>query len=126
MEPMIEFEIRCTTEQTTKAILLGASIYKTPYLSNVHGRPFIEEHVGKDRDSVYTIKPTAEQMTGWLRSKGVSVEYFETSKGWYGCAHNYHQKSSVEFTFREKYKSRKEAALAAIDAALEYLTKNKS
>lgn len=109
METMSDYTIFCTREQTYKAIELGAPITKDA------GAGFRYEEFPN---------PTAEQMIGWLRGKGVSAKANALS---WDDEHNYapffqvHEiKSRRELLFGWR-KSYEEATLAAIDAALDYL-----
>lgn len=65
------------------------------------------------------IIPTAEQMISWLEEKGItSIEItFSKETKW-----KFEMFSEI-YDFGAPYYSRKEATLAAIDAALEYLSK---
>lgn len=98
---MNRFTIYCTEAQTRQALKLDAPI----------------QTIKKPQYSVGLIaKVTAEQMIGWLEEQGF---YFNLNT--VGC--------SVEIDFNCIYEnhsmSRREATLAAIDAALERLIKNK-
>lgn len=96
---MNRYEIRCTPEQTRKAIELGAPI------------------------------PTAEQMLGWLEEQGLHINFDTTSeedinncliiKWEYFIYNKYHDIINDQYY---EYPTRKKAILAAIDAALEYLS----
>lgn len=126
---MNRFEIRCTQEQTKKAIELGAPIftfsesfaddYRTSIYDKYCSIPPIKEEGYEDE--VYADIPTAEQMIGWLESKKIFVHIapcVDISCSWHIEAIGYTSNIMV-------CKTRKEATLAAIDAALEYLTNNK-
>lgn len=103
---MNRYTIYCTKEQTKKAIELGAPIElydndKCPHF--------------KWWDNFEYIIPTAEQMCGWLRCRGMKFYFNDITSLWQvvydiniigqGCSDN--------------------KELAAIDAALDYLSKNK-
>ena len=121
---MNKYTIYCTEEQTKKALELGAPI--------THGNSRFDNDelspIG-DMDGVwmYAIIPTAEQMIGWLEEQEdiYTIEFDKTSiTGWrYGVYYKADNKSCC--MSKNKFSSRKEATLAAIDAALEYLTNNK-
>lgn len=106
---MIRYIIYCTESQTLKALELGAPVKYT-----VTGR-------GRLGDIIYTgvnkySNPTAEQMLGWLEKQGF---YFRLNTN--GCSVEIDYNCILELVNT----SRKEATLAAIDAALEYLSNNK-
>lgn len=116
---MDRYEIRCTKEQTLKAIKLDASIIITP-------AEFYEElphfNMVIDGEKASVRLPTAEQMVGFLEEtfKEVSVRQSVIGSWFYELYIN-------PYELIEKncgYLSRREATIAAIDAALEYLTNN--
>ena len=133
---MIEkYTIYCTPEQTKKALGLGAPLK----VVTCHSRLKIDSATkGKNRDE-YTLvdnfqqpgeywckvitNPTAEQMIGWIESICSSeIRVFYIISSWeYNIFDNY--SSCVDVCCG--YLSRKEATLAAIDAALDHLAKNK-
>ena len=116
---MKRYEIRCTEPQTRKAMELGAPIQRErigkcitvdiPRLTNNQ----------EERESDYVL-PTAEQMIGWLEEQGVQItSHASIFKDW-SC---FCYPEDTNLFFQGKWvDSRKEATLAAIDAALEYLT----
>lgn len=112
---MERYSIYCTEEHTKKAFALGAPIdfkcHKVLYLDGGYSYE-IEENDGEP----VLEAPTAEQMIGWLENNGF---YFSINT----------IGGSVEIDFDCIYEnhsiSRKGATLAAIDAALDYLIKNK-
>lgn len=124
---MNRYTIYCTEAQTKKAFNLGAPImqYKSAYISE--SVPHCVEYEGGTR--IVTVFPTAEQMIGWLEEQGILCDVFPT--GDYGNdgfgmrimikAKRLNRFESDAIT----YSSRKEATIAAIDAALEYLSRNK-
>lgn len=126
---MNRYEIRCTPEQTRKALELGAPIefeMEWPFNSDTFERsPYPEIKMDKDGEPSL-INPTAEQMLGFFRSKNIHIVIQkDIIDNWsaYG-----HEISPIEFTVFDRltgYKSYEEATIAAIDAALEYLTDNK-
>lgn len=119
-----EFEIRCTPEQSQNALKLGAPIEQVT--GRMEDRPcfFTKEYYeeGYQDCSPYYI-PTAEEMIGWLESQDCirDVEVVRYSTWRYRVdITNLQSLNNWGFT------SRKEATLAAIDAALDYLlNKNK-
>lgn len=107
-----DFTIRCTEEQTKKALQLGVQIKWT----------LVE---GNQLQPNY---PTAEQMIGWIEGKGlfISIQRIKNSDRtftyYYAIDHNDNgDLTDGLWTFD----SRKKATLAAIDAVLEYLEKKK-
>lgn len=107
---MKEYTIYCTPSQTKKALELGAPIISIPF-----GAYFCTPDNYFIYNDFAIEEPTTEQMINWLEKKGF---YFRLDTS--GC--------SVEIDFNciiEKVNvPRKEATLAAIDVALEYLTNN--
>lgn len=101
---MNDYTIYCTEEQTKKALELGAPIK-------------IECFSTATEDYWHEVIPTTEQMINWLEEQGFYIR-LNTN----GC--------NVEIDFTCILEligiSRKEATLAAIDAALEYLSNQKS
>lgn len=122
---MKRYSVYCTEEQTKKAIEIGAPVNEAMSRYNsrlvydriMQGKETREEYnkrgiavLGK---RTYNI-PTTEQMIGWLDFKGVICEIYYRGKWYYdvqGLGNN------VSFS------SRKEATLASISVALDYLTK---
>lgn len=112
MKTLSDYSIYCTESQTRKAMELGAPIEpQTP-------STLIDTLCAFCGDGMYII-PTAEQLIGWLEEQGILIETAAGMTKWYGYAHN-----GKQYINREGYSSRKEATLAAIDAALNYLNKN--
>lgn len=113
---MDNYTIYCTGEQTKKALELGAPIrVETKQVGGfIMGLSHIEKHY---------IRPTAEQMLGWLEEiMGIStfhINYYPTPEkyGYLIIAKDCVLETGWSFN------SRKEATLAAIDAALDYLLK---
>lgn len=117
---MRRYTIYCTEEQTRKALKLGAPIFSVKNAFTSKDIPHF--NIGNEKDWVLYIIPTAEQMIGWLEEQGllVSILYgYEVSDKW---AYDIDGEEYFDYKSGE-YNSRKEATLAAIDAALEYLQK---
>lgn len=121
---MDKYTIPCTEEQTKKALKLGA-----PINLDYHKDDF--ENSIKIRNLCYAEAPTAEQMIGWLEEIGVLVDINPINGlhfNWILRTKELDEGSnqlmweSQYTTFEHEYNSRKEATLAAIDAALKYLT----
>lgn len=111
---MNRYIIYCSEEQTRKALQLGAPIEID---SHSHGRPYIQNGTS------FYLCPTSEQMIGWLEEQGIQVSimfsYQVSPKKW-----NYDLDNNNLILFEHNsmsYTTRKEATLAAIDAALGYL-----
>lgn len=104
---MKQYTIYCTEEQTKKALELGAQL---------------EYHCPSERERVYH-RPTAEQMIGWLDEQGILIDIdTEWNKSVLVYVWDCENKSLINNVF---HGSRKEATLAAIDAALDYLVNNR-
>lgn len=119
MKTISDYTIYCTPEQTKKALELGAPIkYTLERLIDSCFKPII---------------PTAEQMISWLEEQGmlIDVSFIGTDKPKMqgDKIFIYHVFDLNEWKelipFSRIYSSRKEATLASIDAALEYLSNNK-
>lgn len=134
MKTILDYIIWCTEEQTKKALELGALLFTfsesfaNDYRTSIHDKycsipPIKEEGY---EDEVYADIPTAEQLSGWLEEQKIFVHIIpcvDISCSWYIASKGY---SKYGYTSDIKVcKNRKEATLAAIDAALEYLSKNK-
>lgn len=114
---MNNYIIYCTPEQTKKALELGAPL-EDGELSRcsifVGWQPYEKE---------YEI-PTAEEMIGWLEEQKYIREIYVHKNPydvWFYSIINLQEVdiSSDNVVF---FRTRKEATIAAIDAALEYLT----
>lgn len=101
---MNQYTIYCTKSQIKKALEFGAPISTTP----------------TDLINNTWMKVTAEQMIGWLRSKGFRFRITEFKEGtlWKVTHGDW-------FDFGDDDISPKEATIAVIDAALGYLSNNK-
>lgn len=116
---MEQYTIYCTNKQTNKALELGAPIevdfqfnYKTVIINK----------------KAYIV-PTAEQMIGWLERQGlVIIDTFIVTDLIYDHLSWYSYRLRFPWQKEQyneiKYNSRREATLAAIDAAFDYLSKN--
>lgn len=116
---MEQYTIYCTNKQTNKALELGAPIevdfqfnYKTVIINK----------------KAYIV-PTAEQMIGWLERQGLVIidtfivtDLIYDHPSWYSYRLRFPW--GKEKYNEIKYNSRREATLAAIDAAFDYLSKN--
>lgn len=116
---MDEFTIYCTPEQTRKALQLGAPIR---YASITDIR--LNRYINTSKEC-YAL-PTAEQMKGWIEAQdaisSIEIEYATTYKMWIYFVYTTKDEDSV---YKSLFPSRPEATIAAIDAALEYLTNKK-
>lgn len=117
------YTIYCTKEQAEKAFQLGAPIIfldKYPMSIRVSTN---ERHI--DEGYVLAI-PTAEQMIGWLEENGikeVTINGTNDNRWRYDVWIEYGCKPICSCP--EGYTSRKEATLAGINVALDYLKYNK-
>lgn len=105
---MKHYTIYCTPEQTKKALELGAPIERDGY----EDRPYVYI------DGAYLI-PTTEQMIGWLEGQGIHVDIC------YESDNRFYYVFDFDDFVSDFYPTRKEATLAAIDAALGYLINKK-
>lgn len=112
---MKRYEIPCTEEQAGKALKLGAPIKHKEVTD-------FEVHL---LDYNITEIPTAEEMVGWLEEQGIQITLHVSCFNEWGCmVYNTLMLSGLVFESSWR-KTRKEATLAAIDAALDYLSNNK-
>lgn len=123
---MNRFIIFCTEEQTKKALELGAPIELESEYYNPTENDFKLDNPIPCKSFTngyhYAKCPTAEQMIGWLETIFKEVNIQEFADFWeYNI---YFTDDDLDILHCEHYSSRKEATLAAIDAALDYL-KNK-
>lgn len=148
MTTIEEYTIYCTEEQTKKAFELGASVgildctvwlddrlcacgegvsYKIPRMTDylyedgerVESVMLIEDT--EEYGDLVCFKPTAEQMIGWLEKQNILIEYTRFM-GKYACRLLELRDNGERNLHIQKIGSgRKEATLAAIDAALDYL-----
>lgn len=118
---MERYTIYCTEEQTKKALELGAPLEQVYY--NVVTKDALARYNlvligGKE----YKI-PTAEEMIGWLEEQesilAIEIDRDNTNEVWMYLV--YTDNKEVD-EWKSLFFSRKEATLAAIDAALEYLS----
>lgn len=123
---MKKFETYCTEAQTDKAIKLGAPIDKWFYWYQVEN-----DAIKLPNGELYhaTI-PTASQMIGWLEAQEeifeVQVYRASTESKTNNWSFAIFVKQDYDVIIApQHYFGRKEATLAAIDAALEYLFENK-
>lgn len=123
---MDEYTIFCTEAQTKKALELGAPI-PNHKLDNHYAENLPKLWFYKDGNCYQ--KTTAEQLIGWLEEQKDIGEIL-VSKDWdedelYTWTFDFYNGEYDHIGQGGSYNSRKEATLAAIDAALEYLTTNK-
>lgn len=139
MKTMSDYTLFCTPEQTRKAFDLGAPISEGMERHNAwnamqrikSGKETYEEYANKGVAIIngkYVVKaltiPTDEQMIGWLEEETLGEIRIEqdTEKKWAYTLFNNRYEFDMSY---DVYYSRKEATIAAIDAALEYLTNKK-
>lgn len=118
---MTQYTIYCTEEQTKKALKLGAPIENHNY---TFGNNETCTYLGKDdtkRPALdwFAQQPTAEQMIGWLMEKEIFIFFNRVDNKFVSLVHMNNRTPSI---ISDYYSTYKEATLAAIDAALEYLS----
>lgn len=127
---MNQYTIYCTQEQTKKALELGAPIHRIPIGGRDGSKPSYftkqPDEEGWAECPAYYI-PTAEQMIGFLRENRLFIEVMmndtDAHKHFDGLVFiNTTDEVLIGHEPKETYK---EATLAAIDAALDYLMENK-
>lgn len=120
---MNKYIIYCTEDQTKKAIKLGAPIKTLVYKEDYDG---VKHYISiKKEYTVYQYAiPTAEQMVNWLEEqKEISdLHIFKPAICWTFELYLYNGDGKNNHPL---FNSRKEATFAAIDAALDYLEKQK-
>lgn len=121
---MNNYTIYCTEGQVKKAFELGAPIEILPNYIEYRMLPFVKCTDGNERPCVL---PTAEQMLGWLEEQKIFIfiaPCFDINCSWHISSKGYNKygyTSDINIC-----KTRKEATIAAIDAALDYLSKKVS
>ena len=120
---MNRYTIYCTEEQTKKALELGAPISNAVGMIDIVNKKYFFDSKGN-----FIIIPTAEQMIGWLRTKGFAfgiTEYNEDLNDYVSWQVE-NKRDKKWYISGDKLKSLNDAVIAAINAALDYLlTKNK-
>lgn len=133
MKALSDYTIRCTSEQACKAMNLGVILdicnwryVDTPLCTTITNNGELIGHF---------MLPTAEQMLGWLRQEHniharidcegsenyvVQLQFINSRKDI-----NIENPNYKGIIGHKGYPSAPEATLAAIDVALEYLSKNK-
>lgn len=116
---MDRYTIYCTKKQTKKALKLGAPLYKLSMsVDDSHLRDK-SIRVNKENELVDYALSTAEQMIGFLRSKNIKFHFDDETNYWsISDANN-------DITPLRWYGYSNNKELDAIDAALDYLIKNK-
>lgn len=114
---MNEYTTYCTSEQTRKALELGAPI-QFASINDIRLGRYIEV---ESNNEAYVI-PTVEQMIGWLNDKGLLVSIVPNCGDY--CWQVWERSLIVDMSETETISTIKEATLAAINAALDYLNKN--
>lgn len=113
---MNEYTIRCTEEQTKKALALGAPIeLESEYYHPTENDFKLNEPIPCESFAMgyhYAKCPTAEQMIGFLRSKGIKFHFDDGTMYWKVT----NKSRLIGYGWSEEKKE-----LAAIDAALNYL-----
>lgn len=119
---MNKYKIYCTESQTKKALGLGAPIergHEGSRYFNIGVPTFYDENdeVCRVKNSIIFIS-TAEEMIGWLEEQGITEILI--TRNVYDWIYVIIRKEKV-IDGDNSYPTRKEATLAAIDAALEYI-----
>lgn len=112
---MEKYTIYCTEEQTKKAFELGAPIKTISYDPPVPSPTGWVMHKGN-----CCKPPTTEQMIGWMEEQGFAIEIILSDEEEHPWTFVINKDEDVCV-----YDTRKEATLAAIDAALDYLNNSK-
>lgn len=128
METIDDYTIYCTPKQTKAALELGAKIVifsNKGQISDETAKRWNMFNVG-----IVTYRlPTTEEMIGWLEEQGVKC--FVLQDIYDDDSYNIQINKELirtghpQYNYPLSYNSRKEATLAVIDAALEYLSNNK-
>lgn len=122
---MNRFTIFCTPKQAKKALELGAPI-KTVKTVRTKNTVLSEDIIEYDEDTfTYAIPPTAEEMEGWLLENGITLCITVLTKNIIDYAlRKVNERGTIDVTCRSSrdYSTLKEATLAAISTALDYLT----
>ena len=118
---MDEYAIYCTSEQVKKALEFGAQIkYANAY--NAYLPHTMIDFVGESgkMECAQFVIPTAEQMIGWLEEQDCirCVEVTKIFEWHYRVKKKY---DDVDDWIQGSCQTRKEATLAAIYAALEFI-----
>lgn len=131
MKYISDFTISCTEEQTRKALELGAPIqlWSEYYKNQEHDFKLDTPIPCRQFTNGYCAAscPTAEQLIGWLRTKGCTPYVYPVMRDGRSVLSARllikldNGNSDSFYGFGEDYS----IILAAIDAALEYLTNNK-
>lgn len=117
---MRRFANYCTEEQTKKAFELDAPLIKCDSRDK---RMMYCDHLCYPRIADYPyVIPTTEEMVGWLEDQGLHISIIYND-----CTYKPEVRDMHDgFINKDEHlSSHKNATLAAIDAALEYLSKNK-
>lgn len=133
---MNKYTIYCTTNQAIKAFEHGApiSIIKSRRTKDTVISDDVIEY--DDNTFTYIVCPTAEQMIGWLEERGILIDinpinglhfyWMLRTKELDEGSNKYMWECQYTTPERDiEYPSRKEATIAAVDAALDYLIQKK-
>lgn len=115
---MEKFLIQCTEWQTRKAMELGAPIMTSRDFDDLVNREYFVDRI----EGHCVVIPTSEEMIGWLEHntlfKCIQVNIDTNPTNWMYAIY-YGKDGCIAL---DRFSSRKEATLAAIDAALECLS----
>lgn len=125
---MDDYTIYCTKKQIKQAFALGAPLeFFDMFKYEENSLPkFVRKNIFDIEEFCYC--PTAEQMIGWLEEQlkgAIAIDkcFYYGHREWiWNISDDY---ENIIDTNIVVHPSRKKATLAAIDAALEYLTNNK-
>lgn len=124
---MNEYTIYCTKMQAMKAFELGADL--TPCRDAKKNFIITSSRFNSRWDEKYLI-PTVEQMLGWLEEQEgidhIVIDRDQVTKHRWEFYIFEDEKGENSDLYGSCYSSRKEATLAAIDTALEYLSNQKT
>lgn len=121
MKTISDYTIYCTESQIKRAIELGAKMEYAKVIDTIYGNSIrIPEETGE-----FYQNPTAEQMIGFLLDNGITDMVISRKKNPHTFGFNIWYGMNGLIQEEIQYPSRPEATLAAIDAALDYLTNNK-
>lgn len=124
MKTMEDYELRCTAKQTRRAWKLGApiTIVKSKRTKETI---FADDVIEFDNDTfTYVVSPTTQRMIGWLREKGFLFKFEEEPNG-INIVEIRKKLNNSSYRVICVVKTDKSAELAAIDAALDCLEKEK-
>lgn len=124
---MNRYSIYCTSKQTMLAIKLGAPLKFIPMFR--YGDDSLPKFIDRNRwdPDEFCYCPTAEQMIGWLEDQNIWIHFCKPNQRpnllSYSICHMNPPFKCIKVG--GEYSSHREATIAAIDDALDYLTNSK-